>query len=107
MSIIIVGVGQAEFDGERNNQNFFAEQICIYEKKNQWKPVCCVFASEVVLLKENINENAPIWLQRHTGDYRLIKHLLCVAMVELDGDDIRISSRGKLAERDIVQVRPF
>lgn len=28
-----------------------------------------------------------------------------VAMVELDGDDIRISSRGKLAERDIVQVR--
>lgn len=28
------------------------------------------------------------------------------AMVELDGDDIRISSRGKLAERDIVQVTP-
>lgn len=28
-------------------------------------------------------------------------------MVELDGDDIRISSRGKLAERDIVQVRCF
>ncbi|XP_039941539.2 copine-5-like isoform X5 [Hirundo rustica] len=26
------------------------------------------------------------------------------AMVELDGDDIRISSRGKVAERDIVQV---
>uniref|UniRef100_A0A673MZA8 Copine-5-like n=1 Tax=Sinocyclocheilus rhinocerous TaxID=307959 RepID=A0A673MZA8_9TELE len=26
------------------------------------------------------------------------------AMVELDGDDVRISSRGKLAERDIVQV---
>lgn len=25
-------------------------------------------------------------------------------MVELDGDDIRISSRGKVAERDIVQV---
>ncbi|XP_058711573.1 copine-5-like [Poecile atricapillus] len=25
------------------------------------------------------------------------------AMVELDGDDIRISSRGKVAERDIVQ----
>lgn len=36
-------------------------------------------------------------------------HCVCVnlclpAMVELDGDDIRISSRGKLAERDIVQV---
>uniref|UniRef100_A0A3B4ZLC4 Copine Va n=1 Tax=Stegastes partitus TaxID=144197 RepID=A0A3B4ZLC4_9TELE len=29
------------------------------------------------------------------------------AMVELDGDDIRISSRGKLAERDIVQFVPF
>lgn len=28
-------------------------------------------------------------------------------MVELDGDDIRISSRGKLAERDIVQVTFF
>lgn len=34
-----------------------------------------------------------------------MKHLSSVAMVELDGDDIRISSRGKLAERDIVQVR--
>ncbi|XP_074167194.1 copine-5 isoform X3 [Sminthopsis crassicaudata] len=29
------------------------------------------------------------------------------SMVELDGDDIRISSRGKLAERDIVQFVPF
>lgn len=29
---------------------------------------------------------------------------LPAAMVELDGDDIRISSRGKVAERDIVQV---
>uniref|UniRef100_A0A8C4J9L3 Copine-5-like n=1 Tax=Dromaius novaehollandiae TaxID=8790 RepID=A0A8C4J9L3_DRONO len=28
-------------------------------------------------------------------------------MVELDGDDIRISSRGKVAERDIVQFVPF
>lgn len=37
----------------------------------------------------------------------LIKHVFSVAMVELDGDDIRISSRGKLAERDIVQVRRF
>lgn len=31
--------------------------------------------------------------------------LPCTAMVELDGDDVRISSRGKLAERDIVQVK--
>ncbi|XP_063153764.1 copine-5 [Candoia aspera] len=29
------------------------------------------------------------------------------AMVELDGDDIRISSRGRTAERDIVQFVPF
>ncbi|XP_059557812.1 copine-5 isoform X1 [Myotis daubentonii] len=29
------------------------------------------------------------------------------AMVELDGDEVRISSRGKLAERDIVQFVPF
>uniref|UniRef100_A0A674PAU0 Copine Va n=1 Tax=Takifugu rubripes TaxID=31033 RepID=A0A674PAU0_TAKRU len=33
--------------------------------------------------------------------------LLFIAMVELDGDDIRISSRGKMAERDIVQFVPF
>lgn len=26
-------------------------------------------------------------------------------MIELDGDDVRVSSRGKYAERDIVQVR--
>lgn len=35
---------------------------------------------------------------------RACVHLCLLAMVELDGDDIRISSRGKLAERDIVQV---
>ncbi|XP_013408869.1 copine-8 isoform X2 [Lingula anatina] len=29
------------------------------------------------------------------------------AMVELDGDDIRVSSRGRYAERDIVQFVPF
>nr|XP_012788816.1 unnamed protein product [Sorex araneus] len=29
------------------------------------------------------------------------------AMVELDGDDVRVSSRGKFAERDIVQFVPF
>lgn len=27
------------------------------------------------------------------------------AMVELDGDEVRISSRGRYAERDIVQVK--
>ncbi|XP_072571523.1 copine-9 isoform X3 [Paramormyrops kingsleyae] len=29
------------------------------------------------------------------------------AMEELDGDDVRVSSRGRLAERDIVQFVPF
>ena len=28
-----------------------------------------------------------------------------VAMEELDGDEVRVSSRGRFAERDIVQVR--
>lgn len=28
-------------------------------------------------------------------------------MVELDGDDVRVSSKGKYAERDIVQFVPF
>lgn len=38
----------------------------------------------------------------HTHTHTL---LISTAMVELDGDDVRISSRGKLAERDIVQVK--
>lgn len=31
--------------------------------------------------------------------------MLPVAMEELDGDEVRVSSRGRIAERDIVQVR--
>ena len=30
-----------------------------------------------------------------------------IAMEELDGDTVRLSSRGRYAERDIVQVRYF
>ena len=30
--------------------------------------------------------------------------ILCTAMEVLDGDDVRLSSRGRFAERDIVQV---
>lgn len=33
-----------------------------------------------------------------------ILFIFSLAMVELDGDEIRISSRGRYAERDIVQV---
>lgn len=42
---------------------------------------------------------------RYTRDLFKNPLLFSVAMVELDGDDVRISSRGKVAERDIVQVR--
>ena len=35
----------------------------------------------------------------------LFLHL--IAMEELDGDTVRLSSRGRYAERDIVQVRYF
>jgi hypothetical protein len=34
-----------------------------------------------------------------------VLYFIFQAMVELDGDDVRVSSRGKYAERDIVQVR--
>jgi len=30
---------------------------------------------------------------------------LCTAMKVLDGDDVRLSAKGRYAERDIVQVR--
>lgn len=66
MSIIIVGVGQAEFDGE-----------AVLPPRGP----CCL-----------------------GGLIALSPPPLPAAMVELDGDDIRISSRGKVAERDIVQV---
>lgn len=35
----------------------------------------------------------------------LISFIFSSAMIELDGDEIRISSRGRYAERDIVQVK--
>jgi len=40
------------------------------------------------------------------------RHKFCVfpatvAMETLDGDDVRLSSRGRFAERDIVQVKQF
>lgn len=33
-----------------------------------------------------------------------LRGVLSAAMEELDGDDVRVSSRGRYAERDIVQV---
>uniref|UniRef100_A0A669BCL5 Copine 8 n=1 Tax=Oreochromis niloticus TaxID=8128 RepID=A0A669BCL5_ORENI len=38
---------------------------------------------------------------------RMFLSLIFTAMVELDGDEVRISSRGRYAERDIVQFVPF
>lgn len=69
MSIIIVGVGQAEFDGE-----------AVLPPQPRGVPAV------------------------RGGLIALSPPPLPTAMVELDGDDIRISSRGKVAERDIVQV---
>lgn len=34
----------------------------------------------------------------------LLMMMMSAAMEELDGDDVRVSSRGRFAERDIVQV---
>lgn len=34
----------------------------------------------------------------------LVLMMMSAAMEELDGDDVRVSSRGRFAERDIVQV---
>ena len=36
--------------------------------------------------------------------YQLCFHGVAIAMQVLDGDDVRLSSRGREAERDIVQV---
>lgn len=42
------------------------------------------------------------------GSYYMNLSMLSAAMEELDGDNVRVSSRGRVAERDIVQVRkPF
>lgn len=68
MSIIIVGVGPAEFDG-RSQKNL-----------SDW---CNNTVSAVI---------------------NWVLLVSTSAMIELDGDEIRISSRGRYAERDIVQV---
>lgn len=84
MSIIIVGVGPAEFDGK--------SRICwtnwISSKHYSWLGliICQYFLSYLNLLT-------------------VILIPFPAAMVELDGDEVRISSRGRYAERDIVQVR--
>lgn len=68
MSIIIVGVGSAEFDGKR-------------------------------LVRCDAFNNLQL---KHLFEISCFCSL--TEMVELDGDEVRISSRGRFAERDIVQV---
>lgn len=38
------------------------------------------------------------------GEANQLRGVFSAAMEELDGDDVRVSSRGRYAERDIVQV---
>lgn len=38
------------------------------------------------------------------GKANQLRGVFFAAMEELDGDDVRVSSRGRYAERDIVQV---
>lgn len=38
------------------------------------------------------------------GKVNQLRGVFSAAMEELDGDDVRVSSRGRYAERDIVQV---
>lgn len=83
MSIIIVGVGPAEFDGE------------------SWTKLDLLYTSELVRFNSMLVSCFPSLLNVFT----VISIPFPAAMVELDGDEVRISSRGRYAERDIVQVR--
>lgn len=44
----------------------------------------------------------PAWVD--VGEANQLRGVFSTAMEELDGDDVRVSSRGRYAERDIVQV---
>ncbi|MBN3283295.1 CPNE8 protein, partial [Polyodon spathula] len=96
MSIIIVGVGQAEFD--ESCTILFSIQSILQRSESLLQQLCPMAHSPFC-------DKAPSPL---CSEYTLLQlSPVDPAMVELDGDDIRISSRGKLAERDIVQFVPF
>lgn len=144
MSIIIVGVGQAEFDGE-SGVPFPAlsshriswhpvptseswglgglvcpERVCQYPRMPQPHPGA-VPLPRARSLDKGSRALAACWSRslvsarepqtglglevKSCGLCHIRASLVPTAMVELDGDDVRISSRGKLAERDIVQVK--
>lgn len=68
----------------------------------------CSFLREIALYfgnhgpLDNLNS-----LRKYTINlsYPILSLFLITAMEELDGDTVRLSSRGRTAERDIVQVR--
>lgn len=152
MSIIIVGVGQAEFDGESS-----VPFPAVFSYRTPWHPVPTQWSScpgmhavwvDLCALRGCVSTHAGLSLIPRLGSSSqtrsralaarwsqsppvssvrarvlgwpgigqqalpsicVLDHthtsLVPTAMVELDGDDVRISSRGKLAERDIVQVK--
>ncbi|XP_040424858.1 copine-9 isoform X1 [Cygnus olor] len=74
MSIIIVGVGPAEFDGEQGSG------------------------------QRGVPEEGTGLGDTGAARTRGAERCCPPAMEELDGDEVRVSSRGRYAERDIVQV---
>ncbi|XP_055562531.1 copine-9 isoform X3 [Falco biarmicus] len=93
MSIIIVGVGPAEFEGEL----VFGDT-----REGRWK--LCPFLRDAF----SVLEERMVFLSLVATPPRLSDTGCPLpAMEELDGDEVRVSSRGRFAERDIVQFVPF
>lgn len=92
MSIIIVGVGPAEFEGESGLGN---------SREGGWKHR--PFLRDAFgVPEEGTVFPSPVATPPRLGDTGCHPP----AMEELDGDEVRVSSRGRYAERDIVQVTP-
>ena len=53
-------------------------------------------------LQRGAKRQRAAWLV--VGKANQLRGVFSAAMEELDGDDVRVSSRGRYAERDIVQV---
>lgn len=99
MSIIIVGVGPAEFDGK------LPEFLVAWKQK---PPATKLYKLKSVIRAyylADVNVHKPGFQCPQFMELKLFPSVLSLsAMVELDGDEVRISSRGRYAERDIVQV---
>lgn len=72
---------------------------------------CIVCVGYVFFLERNCSIYGPLdnlnslWKYTINLSYPTLSLFLITAMEELDGDTVRLSSRGRTAERDIVQVR--